>query len=236
MKEYDYSSYGQIKSLAKDFSYWKKLARKLGIKNRYIRFVSDIPKDASIVELGCGDGSFIKDLLDEGYKNVQGVEPSKTYEFVVGREFISFDYAAQFLERCPEASIDVIIALDVFEHIPHEDLKNIFATIKSRLTSKGVVVFRVPNLASPFALINYFGDMSHTTPFTESSIYQLAFNSGLNIEAVHPEPFAYPRTLSTMVGILIWPIFIIVYKCLLATFGIQVKILSPNLVCKLAKH
>ena len=193
-----------------------------------------MPKKASILELGCGDGSFLKDLLDDGYTNIRGVDLSTTYQYVVESELISFEYASQFVQKCPDASIDVIIALDVFEHIPYDELVNLLAIIKTRLTSKGFVIFRVPNMASPFALINYFGDVSHTTPFTELSIQQLAFNSGLRLVSVHPEPFAYPTRMSSIIRTLIWPIFKSIYVLLLAAFGINARVITPNIVCKLS--
>ncbi len=104
-------------------------------------------------------------------------------------------------------------------HIPQDELRKLFALINSRLVSGGLLVFRVPNMASPLALVNYFGDLSHTTPLNEVSVQQLAFGSGLKITRVHPEPFAYPTSAAALIGILIWPLCRRIIGLTLAAFG-----------------
>jgi len=107
--------------------------------------------------------------------------------------------------------------------------------IYERLMPGGIVVFRVPNMASPVALINYFGDLSHVTPLNEGSIRHLIFDSGLTMCGLYPEPFAYPRSLSTIAGIFLWPIYKFLTDSAMAAFGIHAKVLTPNLVCVLSK-
>lgn len=235
MKNFDYDNYGAFKRSAPLRSRGIRLAHALGLKHRYLRFLKSARRDQPVVELGCGDGQFISTLLAEGFSDVRGVEPSQSYRTVVDHTLIFSGYARDYLETCTIASIGTVLALDVFEHIPASDLRSLLVLIHSRLSPDGKVIFRVPNMASPLAMANYFGDLSHTTALSEIAIRQLVFDSGLTVHAIHSEPFAYPRSLSTLVGILLWPIYKVVMKLVLAAFGIQCNVLTPNLICVLTK-
>lgn len=236
MSDFDYSNYGSFKNLTERPRFLVLMARKIGVKNRYLRFASRARRDMPVVELGCGNGAFIKDLLDDGFKDVKGVEPSGTYDTVVDPDLVCRDFAAPFLRGLPSSSLGAIIALDVFEHIPQTELGELFKLISSRLARGGVLIFRVPNMASPLALVNYFGDLSHVTALNEISVRQISFGMGLEVEGIHPEPFAYPASVSTIIGVLLWPFFVLFFRVALAAFGIRKKILTPNIVCILRRR
>jgi SAM-dependent methyltransferase len=235
MAKFNYSSYGAFKNSLATHRHLISMARRIGIKNRYLRFMSKARRDMPVIEIGCGDGAFIKDLLNAGFHDVQGVEPSDTYDTVVDPGLVHRDFAESFLQKLPGSSLGTIVAWDVFEHIPQAELHKLFSLMSSRLAQGGVLIFRVPNMASPLALVNYFGDLSHTTALNEISVRQISFETGLAVESMRPEPFAYPKSVSTLMGILLWPFFRIFYGVALAAFGIRNRVLTPNLVCILRK-
>lgn len=235
MTQFDYDNYGAFKGQPSRGSASSRLAGALGVKNRYLRFINPAGRHMPLVEVGCGTGQFMRTLLDQGYTDVRGVEPSQSYQTVVDPDLIFRGYANEYLQTCAVSSIGTVLALDVFEHIPAADLKALLSLIHTRLLPGGTVVFRVPNMASPLAMVNYFGDLSHTTALSEISIGQLAFGSGLTVSGVHAEPFSYPRSLATLTGILLWPFYKVAMTCILAAFGIRCRVLTPNLVCVLTK-
>ena len=235
MNKFDYENYGAFKGAPVQRSLGIRVAQTLGLKDRYLRFLKGTHKDQPVVEVGCGNGQFMRTLLAQGYTDVRGVEPSQSYETVVDANLIFCGYANEYLQTCAVSSIGTVLALDVFEHIPASELMALLALIHTRLLPGGTVIFRVPNMASPLAMVNYFGDLSHTTALSEISIRQLVFGSGLKVSAVHPEPFSYPRSLAALAGILLWPFYKVAMICTLAAFGIRCKILTPNLVCVLTK-
>lgn len=235
MNKFDYENYGAFKGGSPQSGPGLRLAQALRLKNRYIRFLNRTHKDQPVVEVGCGNGQFIRTLLAQGYTDVRGVEPSKSYQPVVDPALIFCGYATEYLQTRAAALIGTVIALDVFEHIPVSDLKTLLHLIHTRLVPGGIVVFRVPNMASPLAMVNYFGDLSHTTPLSEISIRQLTFGSGLVVHAVHPEPFGYPRSLGALIGVLLWPLYKWMIFCILAAFGMRCRVMTPNLVCVLTK-
>jgi hypothetical protein len=90
-------------------------------------------------------------------------------------------------------------------------------------------------MGSPLGLLNQFGDLSHRFALNEVSVRQLAFEAGLQVHAIEPEPFAYPRSLSTLLGYLAWPLYRTMAKLACAAFGQHIRIVTPNLVCQFVK-
>ncbi len=211
------------------------LARKIGLRHRYLRFFGTARLDAPLLEIGCGDGNFLNELIGFGFERVLGLEPSSSYVNVADDRLIVRCFANEYLEQCPAASLGTVIALDVFEHIPLPDLRVLLAMIHDRLMPGGMVLFRVPNMASPLALPNFFGDLSHVTPLSGSSIRQLVFDSNLTLAEVHAEPLAYPRSVRDVFGIGMWHVYRFILSSVLRAFGIRNQVLTPNVVCVLRK-
>ena len=100
-------------------------------------FLSLMPsnKNSSILDFGCGAGSFLKKLNNSGYTDLSGVEVSETkttstYDcFVISKTIQKRKY-------------DVILMMDVLEHI--EDDSAILRKIKSHLKPDGILLLSVP--------------------------------------------------------------------------------------------
>jgi SAM-dependent methyltransferase len=235
MQKFNYSGYGAFKSVPMQSKFFALLKKKLRFKNRYLSFLVSVPRDLPVVEIGCGNGRFILDLLNEGFKDVKGVEPSQTYTFLADKSLISHEFASPYLSNIRESTLGLVVSLDVFEHIPRAELLDLIKLIESRLVDGGFLVFRIPNMSSPLALVNFYGDLSHTTPLNEFSIPQLIFDTGLYIESIKAEPFYFPVSPKIVIGIIVWPLFCMFYRILFAAFGMKTRILTPNLVCVLRK-
>jgi len=82
-----------------------------------------LPKNARILEIGCGNAFVLKALYDLGYKNVYGIEPS--YDAVKKadskiRKNIKIDILKPKL--FPKNYFDFIFFFQTFDHIPKPDL------------------------------------------------------------------------------------------------------------------
>ena len=235
---FDYQKYGAFKASSADGESvrLKRFARSLGLRNRYLRFLDGASHDAPLVEIGCGDGSFMRELSARGFHHVVGIEPSPSYISVVPPDAIVRAFAHEYFEQAPSASIGTAVAMDVFEHIPADQLKRLLVLIEDRLMPGGMLMLRVPNLATAMGLYNYHGDLSHTTAFTEVSLRQLAFETSFGSVELHAEPFAYPRTMTAAFGILLWAPYRWIARAVLAAFGINAGIVTPNVVCLMRKR
>lgn len=225
--EYDYDNYGAFKQVHAGTSSLKALARRIGLKNRYLRFFDRTKTGGQVVEIGCGDGSFMKELRAAGFAHVQGVDLSPSY---ADADDVHVGDATAYLRDHAPGSIDYVVALDVFEHIPQNELRDLLRIARDRLTGDGRIIFRVPNMGSPLALLNQHGDLSHVNAFNEVSVRQIAFDVGLDVEAVHPEPLAYPRSVGAVIGLTLWPAYRTLTRMVLAAFGVRGRVLTPNLI------
>jgi SAM-dependent methyltransferase len=234
---FDYEDYGAFKGIAAPAQAGsaRRLAQRLGLRNRYLKFLEGVSRTQPLVEIGSGDGSFLVTLSDAGFQKLRGIEPSPSYRSVAPAGSIVQGYAQDYFEHASPASIGTVLALDVFEHIPVADLRRLLALIADRLVPGGTLVFRVPNLAGGLGLFNFHGDLSHTTALNEVSLRQLAYGTPFVQVEVRPEPLAYPRTPMGVVGLLLWLPYKYCTMAVLAAFGIKARILTPNLVCIMRK-
>jgi len=78
-----------------------------------------LPKDAKILEIGCGNGFVLKALLERGYKNLSGIEPSQDAVLKADNRLknrITADVLREGLYQ--DESFDFIFLFQVFDHIP----------------------------------------------------------------------------------------------------------------------
>jgi len=100
-------------------------------------FLSLMPSDknSSILDFGCGSGSFLKRLNNAGYMDLSGVEVSETNTTGGGDCFV-------ITRTIQKRKYDVILMMDVLEHI--EDDAAILRKIKSHLKPGGMLLLSVP--------------------------------------------------------------------------------------------
>jgi SAM-dependent methyltransferase len=234
---FDYSTYGAFKGTdtATQGGSVRRFLQRLGLGNRYLRFLAKASRTLPLVEIGCGDGAFLVVLSRAGFQSLRGVEPSPSYRQVAPAGSIVHCFAGEYLSKIPSASIGTVVALDVFEHIPLDDLRELLTLVADRLVPGGLLMFRVPNMAGALGLYNFYGDFSHTTALNEVSLRQLAFGTSFTQVEIQAEPLAYPRTVLGLAGVLVWLPYRFLNAAVLAAFGIRARILTPNIVCTMTK-
>lgn len=158
----------------------------LHLAKRYLDtwYLKHFPKEKTsvILEIGCGQGRFIKLLLERGYKNVYGVDMSED-QILYGKEHFGLgDYlrqidAMEFLSQAPPNSYDVILLLDVLEHMTVEDSIRLVKLAHRALKPAGTFLIQVPNGLAPLAPQRY-GDITHYRCYTVSSMRQSVLLGG----------------------------------------------------------
>ena len=100
-------------------------------------FLSLIPinKNSSILDFGCGAGSFLKKLNGAGYTDLSGVEVSEVKPSITCDSFV-------ITKTIQKRKYDVILMMDVLEHI--EDDSAALIRIKSHLKPGGKLLLSVP--------------------------------------------------------------------------------------------
>ena len=109
--------------------------------------VANLPhdKEAKIIDLGCGYGTFLNALSKLGYKNIYGVEIGKEQnEFFKKKGFKVYNQdLVEFLKTCDE-KWDCITLFDVLEHFRKDEIveflnyknKKVLGSQKSRCISQ----------------------------------------------------------------------------------------------------
>jgi SAM-dependent methyltransferase len=133
-------------------------------------------RDAVILDLGCGHGDLIQVLRTAGYTHVRGVDASPSQVSLARglgfTDVVRGDLMAA-LKHADDASLDVVVALDVLEHFTRPELGEIAERVRQVLKPSGRWIIHTLNGASPFAGRSAYGDITHETLFTRNSLRQM---------------------------------------------------------------
>ncbi|TLD41827.1 MAG: hypothetical protein JETT_1917 [Candidatus Jettenia ecosi] len=120
-----------------------------GHTKRLLWILSNIKKNDTIIELGCGTGCMITlPLAKLGY-SIVGIDTDKSsIEFgqrVFSQEGISPEILKVSNIEKLDINPDIIIASEVFEHMPDKDLGVTLTKIYNKLIPRGKLLVTVPN-------------------------------------------------------------------------------------------
>lgn len=112
----------------------------------------NIPHDATVLDMGCGDGAFLKEMHALGFSNLIGFDQSPGLERAKQLDFGRF-YRSSVWDFLTEAEarggtdINAVVMVNVLEHVtePLELLKRVY----NILPGNGVLCVTVPNDFSP---------------------------------------------------------------------------------------
>lgn len=115
-----------------------------------LQILDDLPRDAAILDFGCGNGRNTYALLDLGYPNVRGFDIKDYLDLRSPGDRIRFDTSLRPDGRLPfdDASFDLIISDQVFEHVL--DQVSVFRELH-RITKPGGRHFHI--IPSPYRLL-----------------------------------------------------------------------------------
>lgn len=150
---------------------------------------------ANILEIGCASGSFLKVLRDKGFTNAKGID--------IDQELASYGRTAlgvnievaewdSYLSENNEV-YDIIIALDVLEHIKPTDIESVLKTTFMKLSPKGKLIVRAPNPECPLVLPTYCGDITHKSLITAELLEHLLRQAGFNGSILFKETVPYNK-------------------------------------------
>ena len=141
-----------------------------------------LPEDraAHIVDVGCGQGGLVREILRAGYSHTEGIDVSQEQVEIARRSGLTQVREGDLHELAAgdSGTYDAVIATDVLEHLDKEEVLRTFDSVFRALRTGGCFIARVPNAGSPFGGAIRYGDFTHETWFTERSIRQLAKAAG----------------------------------------------------------
>src|SRR5262245_4713074 len=131
-------------------------------------------KDAPVADLGCGSGPILAWLVHKGYSRAVGVDVSAEEVAAARALGLPVEQAelTEFLRGHPH-EFGFIILRNVIEHFYKHEILDILSAAQQALTPSGSVFIQVPNGESPFGMRIRYGDFTHETAFTRTSIAQV---------------------------------------------------------------
>ncbi len=108
-------------------------------KTEYLtKFLEAIPKTAKILDAGCGEGVLVEKYRKMGY-DIRGLDLNYSSECVTKGDLLNTPFKDEMF--------DVVLCLDVIEHLNFEDQEPALREIRRILKGDGMVLLAIPNLA-----------------------------------------------------------------------------------------
>lgn len=195
-------------------------------------------KDACILDLGCGYGAFPHFLKQAGYRNIRGIDASvEQVELAhrLGIPEVKLGDLKSCLEQTDSASVDVVLLIDVLEHLAPQELFDTLDDVFRILKRGGRLIAHVPNAEGLFGMRIRYGDLTHELVFTPRSAQQLFTTIGFSkVECHEDRPIIH--NLKSFVRRIIWDLFTLGSRLLLtAETGETRFVLSQNMLIVAAK-
>jgi len=118
-----------------DWSYTPTYLRKMALVSA---FLSSLPASERVLDAGCGEGVLVEALRSAG-RQAEGIDLNYEAEHVHRGDVRALPYNP--------GSFEVVVLLDVLEHLPYADQGKALAEANRVLKGGGHLVLSVPNLA-----------------------------------------------------------------------------------------
>lgn len=119
------------------------------------------PARSRVLEVGFGNGGFLKFCASMQW-DVTGTEVNP--ELITIARAAGYDVmGAEKIREFSSGMFDLVVAFDVLEHIPKDELTPFLSEIRRILKQDGRFIARFPNGDSPFGLVYQNGDITHIT-------------------------------------------------------------------------
>lgn len=173
---WEYAKKGDYhRNLDPNWSYTPTYLAKMG----FVRsFLETLPRQARILDAGCGEGVLVEEFRSQGLP-IEGLDLNYESDYVRRGNILDLPYEA--------GSFEIILLLDVFEHLAFSDQPQALKEIRRVLATGGRLLASIPNLAHWNSRVRLFlfGDLDRT-----------------DIEINHPgeRPYAENRRLLEKAG------------------------------------
>jgi len=144
-----YYAFTSAKPTLKRLPFFKRLVAEIRIKRKYqhnlveLRYLKEIGTKVNekILDFGCGDGSLICALFNQGFENVEGVDMFLPNEIDHG---YGVKVHKKEVSELPRNSYDLVMMHHVLEHMPFQ--KKALHDIYKVLKKDGCLMIRIPVL------------------------------------------------------------------------------------------
>jgi 2-polyprenyl-3-methyl-5-hydroxy-6-metoxy-1,4-benzoquinol methylase len=148
-------------------------------------------KDNAILDIACGEGSFLLFLKERGYSNLSGFDFSPENVQIchrLGLEFVQLHDAFDISELYSSQFFDTIFLIDFLEHVPKQAAAGFLEKVTQKLKPGGAIILQTPNMGCIFGNYHRYNDLSHEFGLTEKTIIDLLLISGFDLKQIDIKP------------------------------------------------
>ena len=148
------------------------------------KYINDfkLDKDSYIIDVGSNDGIGLKPFLDEGFSNIQGIEPAKNLADLANKNGINtfHGYLDEKALNPIKNGADLILASNVFAHA--DDLKSMAESMKKLIKPDGKIIIEVQYLLKTIKDLTFDNIYhEHTNYWSVTSLDKFFKDLGLKI-------------------------------------------------------
>jgi 2-polyprenyl-3-methyl-5-hydroxy-6-metoxy-1,4-benzoquinol methylase len=155
-----------------------------------LRQIAELPRDARLLEIGCGSGAFLDRCRDAGFQRISGLELNRhAVEECQGRGHDVHDQPLEHFDS--PASYDCVCAFQVLEHVP--DPIGFLRAAAGLLRQGGKLILSTPNADSFLSRYKWcLLDLPphHMSRWNEASYRKTAELLEMSIDDLRREPLA----------------------------------------------
>lgn len=201
-------------------------------KKRYLKLIEYFPKDASILDIGCGSGLLLSFLKSNGFTNTYGIDISKQQLTIAKSRGLNVDEFNLFdFFNSNKKKYDIIFAMDIIEHFYKNELIDLFESINNLLNENGVLIIHTPNGDGLFPNHIIYGDLTHLTIFNPNSLLQILKSTGFDkVQFYETGPTS--KNFIGVIRLAFWHLIKIVVKSIrIIETGRTEQIITQDFIC-----
>lgn len=165
-------------------------------------FSRRVPFDSCVLDLGCGYGEFINNAK---VRRRIAVDTWSDMPLHVAPGIETHLASIDDIDWIDDDSVDLALASNIFEHVTRDQLSRCLDSLKSKMTSRGVLTIIQPNFR--YAYREYFDDFTHISIYSHVSLSDFLVAKGWEI--VEARPRFLPLSLKG--GLPVWSPLIAAY-------------------------
>jgi SAM-dependent methyltransferase len=183
--------------------YWDRLREPQHLVERDLRLIERVPRTASVVDVGCGNGGFVRACLERGIDAV-GVEAFPESVAIAQRSGVRVLHARGDDLPFETGSLDVVRLKEVLEHV--QEPLALAAEMRRVLRRRGAFIAYVPTQWSqlyPFPA-NFYDDYTHIRAFSRVGLRRLLEDAGfdrMTVEGYTPPLKQWQRPLAAVLSL-----------------------------------
>jgi 2-polyprenyl-3-methyl-5-hydroxy-6-metoxy-1,4-benzoquinol methylase len=210
------------------------LREKWRFQHEILPLFSQLDKNSKIYDMGCGSGSLIASLKENGFNHVLGIDLSQEQvqtAHTMGVNEVQFGDAIEHLKHNTQL-YDVIVGTDIIEHFTKNELVELLQLIQKNLKPNGKAIFRTPNLDAPFASVFANGDFTHENYMNASSAQQVMMACGFPVVIVLPSMLQVQSPIKELIRKALYFCLNFFFKAVIFATGrsLQNILFTPNMI------